>query len=58
MTDAGSKIDVRRLKVGDLLVQNMSTLCITRSSIPCSRSVAISVPITRQRRHLERIQCV
>ena len=53
MTDAGSK-----LKLGDLLVQNMSTFCITMSSIPCSRSVAISVPVTRQRHHLERIQCV
>ena len=31
MTDATSKIDVRRLKVGDLLIQMISTtLCITR----------------------------
>ena len=55
---ANSKIGVRRLKVGDLLIQNISTLCITMSSIPCSRSVVISVPLSRQRRHLERIQCV
>ena len=34
------------------------TLCITMSSIPCSRSIVISVPLSRQRRHLERIQCV
>ena len=38
---------------------NISTLCITiMSSIPCSRSVVISVPLSRQRHHLERIQCV
>ena len=48
MTDASSKIDVRRL----------STLCITVSSIPCSRSVLISVPVTWQRCHLEWVQCV
>ena len=41
MTDASSKIDVRWLKVGDLLVH----CAITRSSIPCSRSVVISVPV-------------
>ena len=38
--------------------KNMCTLCITMSSIPCSRSVVISVPLRQQRRHLERIQCV
>ena len=37
---------------------NISTLCITRYSIPRSWSVVISVPVTRQRRHLKRIQCV
>ena len=58
MTGASSKIDVRSLKVGDLLIEIICTLCISRSSIPCSRSVAISVPVTRQWRHLERIQCV
>ena len=81
MPDASRKIDVRRLKVGDLLIQiyiyiiysqdtvidniiailyecEMCALCTTRSSIPCSRSVVISVPVTQQRRHLERIQCV
>ena len=58
LTDASSKIDVRRPKVGDLLLKIFSTLCITMSSIPCSRSVAISVPVTRQRHHLERIQGV
>ena len=58
MTDARSKINVRRLKVRDFTNTNISTLCITRSSIPCSRSVVISIPVTRQRRHLERIRCV
>ena len=58
MTDVSSEIDVRRLKVGDLLVKILVYPAITRSSIPCSRSVAISIPVTRQRRHLERIQCV
>ena len=37
---------------------NIITLCITMSSIPCSRSIVISVPLSRQRRDLERIQCV
>ena len=49
-------IGCNRLKVGDLLIKNISTLCITMSSIPGSRSVVISVPLIRQRRHLERIQ--
>ena len=39
---ASSKICVRRLKVGDLLIK---ILCITMSSIPCSRSVMISIPL-------------
>ena len=56
VTDASSRIDVRRLKVGDLL-ENISTLSIPMSSISCSRLAAISVPVTRQRRHLEGIQC-
>ena len=43
----GGKICVRRLKVGDLLIKNIITLCITMSSIPCSRSVVISVPLSR-----------
>ena len=30
MTDASSKIDLRGLKVGDLLIKNIGTLCITR----------------------------
>ena len=34
MTDASSKIDVRRLKVGGFTNANIRTLCITRSSIP------------------------
>ena len=42
MTDASSKIDVRKLKVGDLLVKILIYPALTRSSIPCSRSVAIS----------------
>ena len=53
MTDASSKIDIPRLKVGDLL-----TKYYYMSSIPCSWSVVISVPVMRQRRHLERIQSV
>ena len=52
MTDASNKIDIRRLKVVELLIRY---LCITRSSIPCSRSVMISVPVTRQWRHLESV---
>ena len=32
-----------------------STLCSTRYSIACSGFVVITVPVTRQRRHLERI---
>ena len=52
MTDASSKIDSRRLKVGN----HIGTLCITKSSIPCSRSVMVSFPVTRQRRHREKIQ--
>ena len=39
--------------MGGLLIKNIGTLCVTRSSIPFSRSVAISVSVTRQRRHLE-----
>ena len=58
MTDASSKIDVHRLRVGGYTNKNISTLYITRSSIPCSRTVVVNVPVTRQRRHLERIQCV
>ena len=61
MTDASSTIEVRRLAESrGLLIQIfvLGTLCITSSSIPCSRSVVISVPVTRQRCHLERIQCV
>ena len=34
MTEAGSKINVPRLKKGDLLIRIISTLCISRSSIP------------------------
>ena len=34
MTDATSKIDVRRPKVGEFTNTNISTLCIARSSIP------------------------
>ena len=47
-------------KSGGFTNKNMSrpTLCITMSSIPCSRSVVVSVPLSRQRRHLERIQCI
>ena len=62
MTDASSMIDARRLNVGGLLIKNISRglrcALITRSSIPCYRSVVISVSVTRQRRHLERVQCV
>ena len=58
MTDASSRIDIRRLKSGGFTNKNISTLCITRSSIPCSWSVVISVPVTRQRCHLEKMQCV
>ena len=42
MADASRKIDVRMLKVEDLLIKNISTLCITRSSIPIYRAVVIS----------------
>ena len=35
----------------------ISTLCMTRSSVPFCRVAAISIPVTRQRRHLETIQC-
>ena len=55
MTDASSKIDFCRLKVGDLIIKHFNALCVTWSSIPCSQSVAISVPVTQQRRHLERL---
>ena len=54
---ASSKIDVRRLKVGELLIK-IFVHCSIMSGSPCSRSVVISVPVTRQRRNLERIQCV
>ena len=57
MTDASSKIDLRRLKVGDLLLKILVQRALV-SCIPCSRSVVISVRVTRQRRHLARIQCV
>ena len=57
MTDASSKIDVRRLKWG-FINENIRTLCITRSSIPCSRSVVISISVSRQWFRLERIKCV
>ena len=43
--------------MGDLL-KNISRLCITMSSIPYSQSVVINVPVARQQRGLERIQCV
>ena len=52
---ASGKTCIRRLKVGDLLIKNSITLCITMSSIPCSRSVVISVPLSRQRRHLTQL---
>ena len=60
MAEASCKIDVRMMKVKDLQIGPtiICTLCITRSSIPCSRSVVISVPVIRQRHHLEMIQCV
>ena len=35
-----------------------STVCITMSSIPCSWPAVIRVQVTRQRCHVERIQCV
>ena len=38
MTNASSKIDVRRIKVGGFTTKNVSTLCNIRSSIPCSQS--------------------
>ena len=47
-------IDVRRLKVGDLLIKILVHYAFT--SIPGSRSVVISDPVTRQRRQLERTQ--
>ena len=57
MTDANSKIDVRRLKVGNLLFKILvglhCTLGLLWSSIPFSRSVMIIVPVNR--RHLERL---
>ena len=45
LTYSGSKIDVRRLKVEDLLIQIL-VQCITRSSIPCSRDQRTSSPAT------------
>ena len=38
--------------------KNITTLCNIMSRIPCSRSVVINVPVTRQWRHVERIQFV
>ena len=58
MTDASSMIDVRMLKVGDLLIQILVHCALLCPVFPCSRSVVISVPVARKRRHLERIQCV
>ena len=52
MTGASSKIDVCRLKEGDLIIKTVVLCVFTRSSIPCSRSVVISVPVTQQWRHL------
>ena len=54
MTDASSKIDVRRLKGGGGGFTNTNItipLVITRSSIPRSQSVMIIIPVTRQRRY-------
>ena len=48
MTDASSKNDVRRLKVGGG----------GGVSIPCSQSIAISVSVNRQWRHFGRTQGV
>ena len=48
MTDASSKIDVRKLKIGGFTNKNLTTLCINRSSIPSSRSGVIRVPVTPQ----------
>ena len=59
MTDASSKIRRSEVESGGFTNKNISTscaLCISRPGIPCSRSVVISVPVTRQRRHLETIQ--
>ena len=50
MTDASSKIDVRRVEVGDLLLK---ILVHQYSLFSVGR-----IPVTRQQRHIERIQCV
>ena len=58
ITDASSKINIRRLEVGDLLIKVFVHCTLYRSSIHCSQSAAISIAVARQWRNLERIQCV
>ena len=59
MTDAGSKIDVRRLKVGHLLIKILVHCALLGLVFPVlGQSGVISVPVAWQWRHPERIQCV